>query len=240
MPRKGSSAKPPEAMTWSRGGPVVAAAVLFDVMRAFFDMFWFFGPALAAIYCTSKVSGWVGSLWGLTAAVCTAGAAAAGVAVSEITAPLGVVMAMAVGIIGFLVLGLWILATNSRLFKVNAMGSFWFVGGFGLAEIPFVGALPLFSLTLWRLYKTQIRIETEALKKWEAAHQQEAAEELRERQRQAAQLIQARNAEAEQAQEQEALEEEEAAREEEEEEITQEAADNYYADEIPDEMREAA
>ncbi len=236
MPRKGSSAKPPEAMTWSRGGPVVAVAAIFDLARLFFEMFWFFGPALAAIYCTSKVSDWVGSLWGLTAAVCTAGAAAAGIAAAEVTAPLGVVMAMAVGFLGFLVLGLWILATNSRIFKVNAMGALWFVGGFGLAEIPFVGAVPAFSIVLWRLYKTQIRIETEALKKWEAAQQQEAAAELRERQQQAAQLIQARNAEAEQAQEQEVLEEEAAMEEEEgreEEEAANDAADDY-------EVREAA
>src|SRR3989344_3818571 len=97
MPRKGTSSKPPQTMTWSKALPVIIVAGILDAIRMFFTMFWFFGPAIAAAYCTSEASDWVGSLWGLTATACAAGAIAAGSAVSEVTASFGTIMAMAVG-----------------------------------------------------------------------------------------------------------------------------------------------
>ncbi len=239
MPQSRSSQKPPEAMTSAKRWMIVIVAGIFDAMRLFFTMFWFFGPALAAAACTHTASGLVGSLWGLTEKICEGGAVAAGLAVSEITIPFGIIMSMVVGFIGFLTLGLWILLTNSRLFKTVSNAPLQFVGVFAASEIPVIGAIPVFAIVLWRLYGTQMKIEQATLEKWNAEHAQEIASQRRAQQQQAAQILLARNAHEEQIQEQEEQEytEEEAAEEEGANET--EAADDYY-DEIPDEVREAA
>ena len=146
MPQRRNNAGPPPVMTWPKASLVLVIAGIFDALRIFFEMFWFFGPALAAV-ATNAAAG--GGTFGKAAAVM-----------------FGVIMAMAVGFAGFLVIGLLIIMTNQRLFKVSATGSLWFVGGFGLSEIPFLGTIPAFSIVPWKLYKTQIRIEEEQLKKY--------------------------------------------------------------------------
>ena len=180
-------------MTWGKASLLLIVAALFDLLRAFFQFFWFFGPALAALYCTAKASGtlatWTLGLLGTkTAAVLCAGAGvAAGAAAIEATAPIGVIVADAIGFIAFLTLGLWIIMTNSRIFKTAATGPFYFVSAFALGEIPFLGALPVFTVVIWRLYSTQIQVEEAALKKWQDAHAAQLAER---RQEQAAGLMQ--------------------------------------------------
>jgi len=147
-------------MTWPQALPVLIIAGIFDLLRMFFEQFWFFGPALAAVATNVAADG---GTFGKAAGV-TVGFLA-GTAGAPVIEMLGVVMAMAVGLMGFLALGIWILKTNARIFKVNASGSLWFVGGFGLSEIPFLGTIPAFSLVLWKLYRTQIRVEKAAFKK---------------------------------------------------------------------------
>lgn len=146
-------------------------------------MFWFFGPTLAALYCAHKVSGWIGSVWGLTETACAAVAIKAGAAASVITIPFGTVMADATALLGFLTLGTVVLATNARILKTIANGVLKFSASAGVGAIPIIGALPVFTFTLWRLYRTQIRLEKEAFQKWE---KETAAARLQERDRQAA------------------------------------------------------
>jgi len=188
MPQNRNSAKPPEVMTWGKASPILVVAVLFDLVRIFFEMFWFFGPALVAVYCSMQAGEWVGSLWGLTEAACSAAAGVAGFYGAAITIPFGTTMAMATGLFGYLTLGLWILMKNPRIFVANASGSLWLAGGFGVSVVPLIGAVPAFSLVLWRLYRTQIHVEKTALKKWEKEHVAAKRQE-RERQAQAAALI---------------------------------------------------
>ncbi len=180
MPQKRNSQEPPEVMTWGRAMPVLVVAGIFDLTRLFFVLFWFFGPALAAVYCASTASEWVGSLWGLTAAACGVGAAAAGAAVSAFTIPFGTVMAMAVGLFGWLTIGIWLMRTNARIFKENAL---WFGASLLISEVPIIGSIPALSITVWKMYKTQIRIEKVAFKKLGKEH---ADEERKRRDRQAA------------------------------------------------------
>jgi hypothetical protein len=198
---KTSLGPPPPVMTWRKALPVLAVALVSDLLRLFFHMFWFFGPALFAIYCTHTASGWVSSLAGLTAFACSLGAVAAGSALVAVTAPIGVIMATAVGFIAFLVLGFWIVSSNMRLFKTAATAPAYFVGAFAFGEIPFLGALPVFTFVIWKLYKTQIQVEQLALETWEKEH---AAEQQRIRQQQISQLMQVRAYEAAQAQGQQA------------------------------------
>lgn len=183
MPQNRNSAKPPEAMTWGKAMPMIVVAGVFDLVRIFFEMFWFFGPALVAAYCSMQASDWVGHLWGLTEAACTAAAGAAGFYGAAVTIPFGTTMAMATGLFGYLTIGLWILMRNPRIFIANASGSLWLAGSFGVSVVPLVGAIPAFSFVLWRLYRTQIHVEKAALKKWEKEH---AAAKRQERERQQA------------------------------------------------------
>lgn len=232
MPKQKTSSKPPKAMAWGKASPVLVLAALFDLARIFFVLFWFFGPALAAVYCSSKVSDWVGSLWGLTEKACVAGAAVSGAYISAITIPFGVVMADAVGFAGFLVLGLLVIITNARIFKSNPTIMLRLTGSLGVSIIPLVGAIPVFSFTLRRLYAKQIRVETAARKKWEKEHAEEIAQQTQERQRQAAQFMQARDMQAVQMMGQEAAND--AA-------YNQAANDEKYdQEEIPEEVRRTA
>ncbi|HCG99655.1 MAG TPA: hypothetical protein DE036_07670 [Actinobacteria bacterium] len=195
-PKRNNPGPPPPVMTLKGALPILVAAGIFDLARLFFTMFWFFGPALAAIYCTYTASDVVGSLWGLTAAVCVGVAVKAGALVSAVTIPFSVVMADAVALFGFLVLALWILLRNARLLKIVASGMLYLGASFGVGAIPLVGGLiPAFTLTLWKLYRRQIKLEKAAYAKWEkenaAAQQQERNQRMTQATQQA-QFVQAR------------------------------------------------
>ena len=216
MSSRRNNKPPPEVMTWGRALPVLAASFVFDALRSFFGMFWLFGPALAAAYCTAVVSGtletWTFGLLGTktAAAACTVAGAAAG---SLLSAPLiifGTVMAMAVGLFGWMTIGLVIMMTNARIFKEHAGHSLLSIVGLGISELPLIGALPALTGTTWRMYHTQIKTDEKAMEKYE---KENAAEQLQERREQAAELMQFAQAE-------------------------QQAAAN--AEEIPDELHEAA
>ena len=230
MPQRKNNSEPPPAMTWGRALPVVIAAGLFDLIGIFFEFFWFFGPALAAAYCSATVSD-VAIVGGLLATGCAATATVGGAAVSAFTTPFGVIMAMAVAFIGFLAVGLWVVKTNARIFKANAAGTMWFVGGFGVSLTPLIGVIPAFSLTLWKLYRTQIRVEKAAYAKWK---KEQAATQLQERRRQEAaqaQLIQYRADKVAQAEQEMVIEEE---REQEEEQKENENEEVKREEEIPE------
>lgn len=192
MPQKRNSSKPPEVMTWSKAGPVLVIAGIFDAVRLMFEMFWFFGPALAALYCTVKASGAVGGLGGLTAAVCGIAAGAAGSAGAPAIETFGVVMAMATGLIGWMVIGLFLLRSNPRIFTENKAAFLVFAGGLLVSEVPIVGSVPAMTIVLWRMYRMQIHKDKKVLQAYE---KERAAEQLRERQ-EAAQLMQMQQAQA--------------------------------------------
>ncbi|MFZ2167766.1 MAG: hypothetical protein WAV50_02755 [Minisyncoccia bacterium] len=187
-------------MTWAKAVPVLVLALVFDALRLFFEMFWFFGPAIAALYCTDAASSWVGSLWGLTAAACTTVAALAGAYASPATTAFGVVMAIAVGLIGWMTLGLILIMTNARMFKENAGNTLWFVGSLLVSETPLLGAVPALTGSLARLYSVQIKKEKAVFR---AYQKEEADRQVKERQEQAARATQARNAQIAEAQNQE-------------------------------------
>lgn len=197
MPQKRNNPEPPPTMTWGKAVPVITVAGLLDLLRMFFEMFWFFGPALAALACTGIVNNAVNTsvttLAGKAVATgCTAAAGVAGFFGVEITETFGIIMADAVALLGFLILLLWVLMTNARLFKADG-GMFWFVASFGLSEIPFIGTFPAFSVVLYMLYRRQIKADATALKRWK---EEQAERQRLEREEQRAQILQLRNAQA--------------------------------------------
>lgn len=157
-------------MTWWKASPVLALCVLFDVARAFFQWFWFFGPALAAATCTAKwsstVSTYSGGLLGpkTAALICGSGAVGAGVFAFGPMAALGTVMAFSIALIGWLTIGLILLLFNARIFKENGL---WFVASLGTSIIPFIGSIPFMTIFIGKMYYTQIKIEKRAFKKWQ-------------------------------------------------------------------------
>lgn len=181
MPRKRNSQAPP-VMTWGRAVPVLAISVVFDALRLMFEFFWFFGPALAAIYCAATTTTKVGDF------LCSATAVAAGVVGAAPIAALGVIMAMAVGFAGWLTVGFILFATNSRIFKEQGL---WFVGSLLLSEVPILGAIPAITVSVWKMYNTQIKVERAALQKFE---KENASSLNRERQQEAARVAQAQSA----------------------------------------------
>lgn len=188
-------------MTWAKATPVLVVAGIFDLLRMFFEMFWFFGPALAAVACTAGVNSYVGTTVAETAGkavavVCGAVAGVAGYFGSPAITAFGVVMAMAVGLFGWLVIGGWMMMTNARIFKENEGNALWFVGSLIVSEIPIVGTIPGITGATFKMYRTQIKKDKENLKKY---NESQAAAQAQERDQKIAQLMQARAAQQEPA-----------------------------------------
>ncbi len=182
-------------MTWGRAVPILAVCFVFDALRFVCGQFWFIGPALAAAYCTAEVSsalpGWAVGAIGTSAvaAGCSAIAGAAGYFGSPVFTALGVIMGMAVGLIGWLTVGLAIIMTNTRLFTEHSGHSLWVVISLLISETPIIGSLPALTVTIAKLYHTQIKTDKENLKKY----QKENASSLQqERRQQAVEYAQAR------------------------------------------------
>ena len=172
MPQNRNISVPPKTMTWAKASPIIAVAGIFDLLRMFFEMFWFFGPALAAAYCTSSVNSAIGTTVTATAGKivatgCVTVAGVTGAALSEMTTVFGIIMAMAVGFLGWLTVGIIIIMSNSRIFKEEAGHSMWFALSLLISEVPFIGALPGLTGITWKMYRTQIKKDKENMKKYE-------------------------------------------------------------------------
>lgn len=214
---RNSKSAPPQAMTWAKATPVLAVAVIFDALRFISGQFWFFGPAFAAVYCTAKASAVTGGgavAIKVSGMFCGAAAGVAGSLGSPFFAAFGIVLAMTLGLMGWLTIVLWLLVTNARLLKENIS---WFGGSLVLSEVPILGSLPALTTTVIKMYHTQIKNDKKALKKYAT---ESAAAELQDRRQKAAELMQAQNMQA----------------------MQEEEADNEAesAEEIPDELRKAA
>lgn len=173
MPRKPAN-NPPPVMTWKKARPVLLLGVLFDALRLMFEGFVVFGPAIGAAFCSYIVSSNNAIADAIGKTSCAVAATAVGVAAAPAIAAFGVIMAMAVGFLGWLIIGGILFKTNRRIFRENAV---WFIGSLMLSEIPLVGAIPAITLILWKMYRTQIRKEHADLRKYKEA---EAAEERRQ------------------------------------------------------------
>lgn len=233
--RRRAPSAPPPVMTWAKATPVLVVGGVFDLLRLFCQMFWFFGPALAAVYCAVNVSdtlsNWSFGFFGAKTAIaiCALIAGSIGAAAVEATAPLGVIMAMAVGFAGWITIGGWLLMTNSRIFKENTLS---FVLSLAVSEAPLLGSAPALTFALWRMYGTQIRLERAAFKKYE---EEQRALQTQEQQQLTARITHMQIARQVQTQ-QEALAQEETNYEQ----LIQQQAANDAQYEIPEEGKMAA
>lgn len=222
MPQRTNAGEPPPRMTWGKALPVLVISAVFDAVRFMFTWFIFFGPALAGLYCTVKGSSTaIGDMVGTTVvgAACGIGAVATGVVGAGAIETFGIIMAMATGFAGWLAILIILLVFNTRIFKENTL---WFGGSLLISEIPFINSLPTLTFTMWKMYHTQITIETANRKKWE---KERAQEERQKRERQTVQ----RSQQMWQAQLAQQQEQQKAANDE-----------QYNNEEISEEEREAA
>lgn len=221
--RRNNKPSPPEVMTWAKALPILAIGFVFDALRFLFEQFWFFGPALAAAYCAAKTSD-VAIIGGLLEKACVAGAATLGYFSGPELTVFGFVMAMAIGLLGWLTVGLALRMTNARIFKEHPGHFLWFIFSFGIAETPIIGAFPAFTSIILKMYYAQIKKDKESLRKYA---NENAAAQLQERRQRAAEHMQ--EAPAVKANEAAMLNETRYAE-----------TENEDHEEIPDEMREAA
>lgn len=174
MLQKRNSQEAPPQMTWAKTVPPLAIALVFDALRFMFEQFWFFGPALFALYCNAKVGEVIGG-----SLFCSATALAGGFAGVGAIEAFGVVMAMAVGLLGWMTLSLVILLSNGRLFKEQAFGSVWLLFALGVAEVPLIGALPVFTGVVLKLYSAQIKRDKKEMEKYNKEQSATQANEQR-------------------------------------------------------------
>lgn len=189
MPQNKQSSKPPEVSSRWNSAPVFAAFVILDVLRAFFQFFWFLGPAVAAFACTAGVNSFFGTSIAdiagkLGATGCVVAGVAGGAAASGFTTPLGIIVAEAIGFFSFLSLKLW-MNLSPRMRGVHKNTTLWQMGSFLLSELPFLGAFPVYSLFVWISVGRAIQMEEKELKKWKGAM-------AATRQKQQAQMMQAK------------------------------------------------
>ena len=164
--------EPPPVMTWPKAAPVLGAAGVFFALRFFFEWFVFLGPALAAAACTAAGNNsflsWFGSLGTkVSATLCSVGAAVLGSFSFPVSYLFGTIMAMAVGFGGMLLVSIYIMSSNGRLFKEDARAWLWLGGGFLLSEVPFIGSFPSLFGAVWLLYTSQIKRDQAAYAAWE-------------------------------------------------------------------------
>ena len=204
MPQRSHSPRP-KVMTWGRAAPTIAIAGVFDLLRLMFEWFVVFGPALFGVAAGVAASSYVGTTIGSGVGVVAAGLAGFfGGGAFEV---FGIVMAMAIGLLGWMTILLLFTMTDFRIFKENTGNIIWLMFGLIFAEIPFVGSLPSLTGMTVMMYRTQIRKEKAALKRWEEEETQIAAGERASQMAMAAQ-IQAARAAQEDAQREEEIPEE--------------------------------
>lgn len=184
-------------MTWMRALPIIAVCFVFDALRFFFGLFWFFGPALAAVYCTSEVSSILeSSTFGLlgaktSAVACSAVIGVAGYLGEPIFAAFGIIMAMVIGLFGWLTVGLALMLTNARIFKEHDNHALKLVVSLFISQVPIINSLPALTGTMVHMYHSQIKKDGESLQKYK---KENADAQLQERRQRALQLMQARSA----------------------------------------------
>jgi len=181
-------------MTWAKATPILVIGGLFDALRYFFLMFWLFGPAMLAIYCTSKV-GSIAVVGKALTAGCVAGATALGFGGAATFIAFGTIMAIAVGFCGWLTVTFIIATTNSRALGENPFAALWLFEGLGASVF----------IMAWGIYRTQIKKEKEIMKKYQ---KEQATQQKQERDQQMSGLMQTQAAQLEQSRQQQMVDEE--------------------------------
>ena len=192
--RRNSNQSPPKTMTWAKAMPVLVVCLIFDALRFMFEQFWLFVPIFIGVGTSALIGG--GAIGHVAGTVVGGAAGIFGAGVIEV---LGIVMAMAVGFLGWMTVGLVLMITDARIFKENASNALWMLFSLGVSEVPLVGTVPVLTGTTWKMYHTQIKKETAALKQYEKEQDTLRQQEQEMQAQQVIQAVQMRMAEEDQA-----------------------------------------
>ena len=184
------SSSPPSVMTWRKATPLLLVAAVFDALRFMCEWLIFFGLAVAAAVCSYFVSSDNAIATMVGTASCSLLAAGGGILAAPVLETFGIVMGMAVGLLGWLIIAVALLRGNARIFRANFL---WMLLALLGSEIPLVGSVPFITLVLWRMYSREITQDKAALARYQQAH---AEEEKRRRMLIAEQTAAAANEEA--------------------------------------------
>jgi hypothetical protein len=159
-------------MTWGKASPVLALSGVFWLLQLAFQWFWLLGPVLIGVGSGAIASYYFGSAAGyVTGAVSgfLSGLVGSGSGAFEV---FGFVMAMAIGLCGWLFVMAAIAWSDFRLLRENAWGMLGLIIGFCISEIPVLGSVPSLPVAVWRMYGAQIRADREALAAWRARREE--------------------------------------------------------------------
>ena len=170
---------PPPTMTWVKATPVIGVTIFFDALRIACNLLWALAPLIIGAGTYSAVGGATGS------ETVAAGAGVFATWASLYGMPffvaLGTVLAMAVGLMGWLSLVFLLVLSNTRVLKEIFQNPTYFLLGLGTTQIPFLSMIPALTMTTVQLYRRQIKKEQAALASWRAS-QTEQTNSLTEQQ----------------------------------------------------------
>lgn len=167
-------------------------SAVFDGLRFVCDWLFIFGPLLVGagagvLANVAAGGGTAGHVAGVVAGVVGVGGTT--FFGDEALAPLGEILGVVVGILGWLTVGLLLMISNPRIFKENAGHLLWTLLNFLVSELPLVGGLPLLTARVWTLYSAQIKKEKKALQDFKT---NQVASIRSEQQQRAIQMMQTR------------------------------------------------
>jgi hypothetical protein len=205
-------AAPPAAvkprMTNTKAAILLGLAVIFDVLKFMCTQLWFFGPALigtaVAAATGSKAVGALAGALGIGAQVFPA--IGIGIAV------LGLILAITVGFLGWLILIITMAAFGIRFFDGHNRAFLRIFVGFLVSELPLIDALPSFTFSIWSIVRGEYKADKIARKEAAAKQavvlrQEQRIDSMKQKQILALQAAQAAQEEAD-AEKQRALQEE--------------------------------
>jgi len=174
---------PPPQTTWGSAIPALAIAGVFYMLQLMFTWLIFFGPLFVGLVCKVATDSTIAGV------VCTvaAGAASVAAAAAAIEA-FGLIMAEVIGFVAWGAVFLYIFVRNRRLLTDNFL---WMGASLIWSEVLFINSLPALPVTIYRMYRVQIKKDKEKMKKY---REERAAAEFQERREQAAELAQFRMA----------------------------------------------
>lgn len=164
---------PPPQTTWGKAAFVLVLALVFDAIRFVCEQFWIFGPIILGAGVTAAFGG---GILGYAAGALAGGAT--GFFLPEVYAGLGVILAMAFGLLGWISVIFILFTTNRRIFKEQKDVFIWISASFIIDEIPIIGSLPSLSGLVLKLYSKQIKQDKANMK----AYNDRRAELLRQQQ----------------------------------------------------------
>lgn len=148
-------------MTGSKSTLLISIAILFDALKFMCTQLWFFGPAIIGLAGSVALGGgWFGSIVGTVIGVATA--ASVGAAIEA----LGIILSLIIGVIGWLVMFALLIGMGVQPFGTRHFTPV--LVGFLVGEMPFVNALPTFTVPVWQIIRSERKADKEAHKKWKA------------------------------------------------------------------------